>query len=87
MIHVTQNEAALWYCESCSVWWCSQSKGEATDFMKTLPIDVLEEMGWDNFRGWGLGGTPRVTICPDCYTSSQSPRFGSASAHPPLTIS
>lgn len=51
MTHIHQNEAALWHCESCKVWWCSQPVGEATDFMQTLSIDILKEMGWDNYRG------------------------------------
>jgi hypothetical protein len=75
-----KKEAALWQCSSCGSWWCSQPEVEATRFMLDLPGETLEELGWENFRGWRLGGTPHVGTCPECGTLALKPRFGSASA-------
>lgn len=80
-------EAALWRCEQCDAWWCSQPVRESTNFLLSLPVDQLEEMGWDNFRGWRLGGTPHVATCPECGIVSAALRYGITSERPPLTMS
>lgn len=72
-------EAALWQCHNCGAWWCSQPAVQPTRFMLELPGDTLEELGWENFRGWRLGGTPHVSTCPSCGTMALMPVFGSAS--------
>jgi len=82
-----QHEAALWQCEACDAWWCSQLIREATDFLLLMPVIVLEQLGWDNFRGWQLGGTPHVATCPLCHVVSLKPRFGNTSIQPLLAVS
>lgn len=82
-----QNEAALWQCEACGAWWCSQPTIAPTRFMLELDVDALEAMGWDNFRGWRLGGTPTVATCPDCGRIADAPRFGGAPAQPAFATS
>lgn len=82
-----KQETALWHCEQCGSWWCSQPVREPTDFMISLPTHILEKLGWDNFRGWRLGGTPHVATCPVCHSVSEKPRFGHTSERPPLTMS
>ena len=74
-----EQEAALWQCAPCGLWWCSQPEVRPTDFMLQLPVETLEALGWENFRGWRLGGTPHVATCPDCSCVSAEPAFGSAS--------
>ena len=82
-----QHEAALWQCDDCEAWWCSQLVREATDFLLLLPGSVLEQLGWDNFRGWRVGGTPHVATCPNCHALSQNPRHGNTSIRPSLAVS
>lgn len=82
-----QDEAALWRCEPCDVWWCSQPVRSPTSFLLSLPLDQLEEMGWDNFRGWQLGGTPHVATCPECGIVNVVVCHGTASSGPPLMMS
>lgn len=77
-------EAGLWECNACDAWWCSQPLVQPTRFMIDLPVDVLTALGWENFRGWRLGGTPHVGTCPDCSTVQNTPRFGHASPGPRL---
>lgn len=87
-VHVTQkDEAALWRCNHCGAWWCSQAVREESDFMLSIPVETLEALGWDNFRGWRLGGVPHVATCPDFRTVQDAPRFGHTSARPQLTMS
>lgn len=74
----THDEAALWHCEHCKSWWCSQPAVQATNFLLEVPPGVLAAFGWDNFRGWRLGGTPHVATCPQCGNVASEPRFGSA---------
>lgn len=74
-----KSEAALWQCHQCGSWWCSQQAVEPTSFMLDLPADTLDALGWENFRGWRLGGTPHVSTCPDCATVALMPVFGTAS--------
>lgn len=78
--------AALWQCDQCGLWWCSQPKIEPTMFMLTLPIDLFEELGWENFRGWRLGGAPHVATCGGCGEISPGPFLGSAAAGPALRL-
>lgn len=75
-----KKEAALWQCHNCGDWWCSQPEVQPTSFLLELPADTLEELGWENFRGWRLGGTPHVATCPTCSTTALMPLYGSASA-------
>lgn len=75
---VREQEAALWQCDHCKAWWCSQPEVQPTTFMLQLPTDTLELLGWENFRGWRLGGTPHVATCPDCDTVALDPLFGAA---------
>jgi|GEM_PF-1920698 len=75
-----KQEAALWQCDNCGVWWCSQPEVQPTRFMLELPGETLEAFGWENFRGWRLGGTPHAATCPDCGTVALAPTFGNASA-------
>lgn len=87
-VHITpKDEAALWHCDNCGAWWCSQPVREATAFMLSLPAETLENLGWDNFRGWRLGGVPHVATCPDCRTVQDAPHFGYAAVRPQLTMS
>jgi hypothetical protein len=74
--------AALWQCENCHAWWCSQPTVQPTEFMLSLPLPLLEAMGWENFRGWQVGGTPHVSTCPDCGAVQQAPVRGEATAMP-----
>lgn len=76
----TKQSAALWQCKNCVIWWCSQPVVQATRFMLELPIDTLEAFGWENFRGWRLGGTPHVATCPECASVATAPSFGGAAA-------
>lgn len=69
---------ALWQCVHCGVWWCSQPERRPTSFVLALPANVLEGLGWDNFRGWRLGATPNINTCPDCGTIAQSPSMAKA---------
>lgn len=71
-------EEALWQCDNCFAWWCSQPEVRPTRFMLEFPVEVLNGLGWDNFRGWRLGGTPHVGTCPDCTTEMSEPRYGKA---------
>lgn len=82
--HGNLEEAALWRCNQCEAWWCSQPVVRPTRFMIALPADVLTALGWDNFRGWRLGGTPHVGTCPECGSVQAAPRFGHASPGLPL---
>ena len=81
-----QSNAALWECEACGIWWCSQPSIEPTTFMIDLPIDLLEELGWENFRGWRLGGAPHVATCTECSTVNAAPLVGTAPVAPPLQL-
>ena len=54
--------------------------------MLELPVSLLAELGWDNFRGWRLGGMPHVSTCPDCGNVLSEPRFGVASAGAQLQV-
>ena len=80
--HVHQHEEALWHCDHCGAWWCSQPAVRSTRFMLELPVSLLAELGWDNFRGWRLGGTPHVSTCPDCGNVLSEPRLGAADVGP-----
>ena len=77
-LKASSNHAALWQCEGCGLWWCSQAEIEPTTFMLDISTDLLEELGWDNFRGWRLGGTPYVATCDDCHQVSDAPLLGGA---------
>lgn len=81
-----QNDAALWECEACGIWWCSQPAIEPTRFMIDLPIDLLEELGWENFRGWRLGGAPHVATCTECNTVNVAPLLGETAEAPQLQM-
>ncbi len=87
MTNKIPNGEALWQCSECIAWWCSQSTRQPTRFMIDLPVAVLEGFGWENFRGWRLGGKPHVATCPDCDTVSKAPIFGDAMVAPPLKMS
>lgn len=75
-----ETEAALWHCDHCGTWWCSQPDVQPTRFLLEVPGDALEALGWENFRGWRLGGTPHVGTCPECAAVALKPAFGSAPA-------
>ena len=75
-----EDEAALWQCPACAAWWCSQPDVQPTNFLLALPGDALEELGWDNIRGWRLGGTPHVATCPECGSRAAHPARGRATA-------
>lgn len=81
-----RNEAALWQCEICGVWWCSQPVVKPTRFLLDLPRTTLEALGWDNYRGWSLGGTPHVSTCPECGAHQTAPVYGTAPAGSRLRI-
>lgn len=77
-MNANQNRAALWQCDACGAWWCSQTKIEPTTFMLDISIDILEGLGWENFRGWRMGGTPHVATCSDCRHINSEPLLGGA---------
>lgn len=81
------NGEALWQCKNCTAWWCSQKTRQPTRFMIDLPVAILEGFGWENFRGWRMGGKPHVATCPDCYTISEGPVYGDTEVAPPLKMS
>jgi hypothetical protein len=87
MTNEISKDAALWLCHNCNAWWCSQSVRQPTRFMIDLPIATLEGFGWENFRGWRLGGKPHVATCPDCRTIAKAPVFGETVDAPPLKMS
>ena len=78
MMSTNEQKAALWQCDGCGTWWCSQAAIEPTTFILELSPDLLEELGWENFRGWRLGGTPHVATCGDCREVSSVPLCGEA---------
>ena len=86
-MNTNDSNAALWQCDECGTWWCSQPAIAPTMFLLELPADLLEELGWENFRGWRLGGIPHVASCPECSETSPAPLIGSAPAGPQLRIS
>ena len=77
-------DASLWKCRRCGSWWCSQMTRKPTRLLIDLPISTLELYGWENFRGWRLGGIPSVATCPVCGNINEKPEFGEAIVAPPL---
>jgi hypothetical protein len=71
-------DAALWKCEVCGSWWCSQPALAPTDFLQQLPESVMSTLGWEDFRGWAVGTAEQVAICPGCDTVSSAPAYGTA---------
>ena len=72
------HDAALWTCEACGSWWCSQPALAPTDFLHQLPASLMESLAWDAFRGWAVGPRDVVAACPECETASSGPRYGDA---------
>lgn len=69
-------EAALWVCEECGSWWCSQPALAPTDFLRKLPADLAADLSWDNFRGWAVGPAEHVAVCPECGAVGKAPIYG-----------
>jgi hypothetical protein len=69
-------DAALWQCESCGSWWCSQPALAPTDFLHQLPAALAANLPWDEFRGWAVGTPAQVAACLACDTVSASPLYG-----------
>jgi hypothetical protein len=76
MTNVISQDAALWKCESCGSWWCSQPALAPTDFLHQLPPALAEDLPWDEFRGWAVGTPAHVAACLECDTVSSSPLYG-----------
>lgn len=72
------HDAALWSCEACGSWWCSQPALAPTDFLRQLPAGLAATLEWDAFRGWAVGPRDIAAICPECATVSHAPRYGDA---------
>lgn len=77
-MNTTVGSEALWQCDACGAWWCSQTTVEPTTFLLDISRDLLDELGWENFRGWRLGGTPHVATCGECDALSPAPLLGDA---------
>lgn len=69
---------ALWQCDDCGSWWCSQPALAPTDFMHQLPGDLLATLDWSDFRGWAVGPAEHVAACIECGTVSREPVYGTA---------
>ena len=76
MKNITGQDAALWKCDVCGSWWCSQPALAPTDFLQNLPAALAAELPWDEFRGWAVGPAADVAICPECSTVSSKPLYG-----------
>lgn len=76
MKNVTSHDAAVWKCDVCGSWWCSQPALAPTDFMHQLPATLVAELPWDEFRGWAVGPAADVAICPECGTVASQPLYG-----------
>jgi hypothetical protein len=78
MKNARNHDAALWRCEACGSWWCSQPALAPTSFLHQLPPELAATLAWDAFRGWAVGPAEDVAICPECETVSSGPRYGDA---------
>lgn len=72
------HDAALWSCQSCGSWWCSQPQLAPTDFLRQLPAALMASLAWEDFRGWAVGSVEHVSTCPECATVSSKPIYGTA---------
>jgi hypothetical protein len=72
------HDAALWKCDACGSWWCSQPALAPTSFLHLLPAELAAALPWDDFRGWAVGPFANVAICPECETVSSRPVYGDA---------
>lgn len=76
MKNARNHDAALWSCEACGSWWCSQPALAPTDFLRQLPASLVASLSWDEFRGWAVGPADHVAACPECGTVSSAPVYG-----------
>jgi hypothetical protein len=76
MKNVAVHDAALWKCDVCGSWWCSQPALAATDFLQQLPAALAAALPWEDFRGWAVGSSVGVAVCPECGTSARQPLYG-----------
>lgn len=76
MTNVISEDAALWQCDSCGSWWCSQPALAATDFLHQLPPALAANLPWDEFRGWAVGTPEHVAACMECDTVCPRPLYG-----------
>jgi hypothetical protein len=75
----TSEAGALWYCDSCRVWWGSQvGEQPQTSFLLRLPEAVTSALGWENYRGWKYAND--APSCPNCGTRAARARFSVVSA-------
>jgi hypothetical protein len=78
MTNSISQDAALWKCESCGSWWCSQPALAPTDFLHQLPPALAATLPWDEFRGWAVGSPGHVAACLECDIVSPNPLYGTA---------
>ncbi len=70
----TSEAGALWYCDSCRIWWGSQiGEQPQTTFLLHLPEAVAVKLGWENYRGWKYANS--AAICPSCGARIASASF------------
>jgi hypothetical protein len=68
---------ALWACETCQVWWASQSAPRRTRLLLDLPASLARHLPWHAYRGWKLRET---AVCPCCREEQEAPLYGDSSA-------
>lgn len=79
MSDIHDQQAALWQCDACGSWWCSQPALASTGFLHQLPADLLASLDWSDFRGWAVGPAQHVAACIECGTVASAPAYGTVS--------
>lgn len=69
-----QEREAVWACNSCGMWWCSQPHATETDFLLAYARQQNGTLSWDTFRGWSIG-TEKVGVCPECGAVNEEPFY------------